>query len=175
MPHRAGVCGEAGGGAGRFTLLICSCMNPRAFPQSPQGHPPMAQRAGERTVPCSHPASWGGVGGEQWAAGPACPEERPGLTVLLGLDVEHAAAHAVPSLGVGQHLDAVVGELLHAPQLHPLPCGGDILHLTPLCQRPANSEGPAPSGCGPLLRPLLPGLCSHLLRRLSPPLHGGED
>lgn len=55
------------------------------------------------------------------------------LTVFSGLDVQHVAPHAVSCLRVGQHLDAVVGELLQAPQLHLLPGGGDVLHLAPFC------------------------------------------
>lgn len=69
------------------------------------------------------------------------------LTILLSLDVEHAAADAIPSLGVGQYLDAIVGELLHATELHPLPCGGDILHLPPLCPKERHKIS---GGCGRL-------------------------
>ena len=54
------------------------------------------------------------------------------LTVFAGLDVQHVAADTVTSLGVSQHLDAVVGELLQSVQLHLLPHGGDVLHLSPL-------------------------------------------
>lgn len=72
------------------------------------------------------------------------------LTILLGLDVEHAAAHSIPSLGVGQHLHAIVGEFLHASQLHSLTRGGDVLHLTPLCRRQTASEcSPGRLQCSP--------------------------
>lgn len=53
------------------------------------------------------------------------------LTVLSGLYIQDVAADAVSSLSVGQHLNAVVGELLQPPQLHLLTCGGDVLHLPP--------------------------------------------
>lgn len=53
------------------------------------------------------------------------------LTVFTGLDVEHVAADSISSLCVGQHLDAVVGELLQAPELHLLLDGCDVLHLAP--------------------------------------------
>ena len=80
---------------------------------------------------------------------------RSALTVLLGLDVEHAAAHAIPGLGVGQHLHTVVGELLHASQLHPLPRRGDVLHLAPLCRTRASSEcGPGRPGQAMVPQPL---------------------
>lgn len=96
---------------------------------------------------------------------------RRGLTVLLGLDVEHAAAHAVPGLGVGQHLHAVVGELLHTSQLHPLSRRGDVLHLAPLCQRQAASECGRVAVPGPPAWPLRqPGL-----RWAQISLHGSGD
>ena len=78
-----------------------------------------------------------GWSNKPWEPAPSAEARLGGrcaLTILLGLDVEHAAAHAIPGLGVGQHLHAVVGELLHASQLHPLPRRGDVLHLAPLCQ-----------------------------------------
>lgn len=53
------------------------------------------------------------------------------LTILTSLDVEDVAADAIPSLRVGQHLNAVVGELLQPSQLHLLTCGCDVLHLSP--------------------------------------------
>lgn len=74
------------------------------------------------------------------------------LTVLLGLDVEHTAADAIASLCVGQHLHAVVGELLHAPQLHSLPRGRDVLHLTPLCRDMAISSVLPPTYVCPMPR-----------------------
>lgn len=54
------------------------------------------------------------------------------LTVFAGLYVQHVAADPIPSLGVGQHLHTVVGELLQPVHLHLLPHCGDVLHLTPL-------------------------------------------
>ena len=54
-----------------------------------------------------------------------------GLTVFPGLYVQDVAADPVSRLGVGQHLDAVVGELLQASELHLLLGGCDVLHLTP--------------------------------------------
>lgn len=53
------------------------------------------------------------------------------LTVFSCLDVEDVAADAVSGLSVGQHLDAVVGELLQASELHLLLDGGDVLHFAP--------------------------------------------
>lgn len=55
-----------------------------------------------------------------------------GLTVFTGLDVQDVAADPVSGLGVGQHLDAVVGELLQASELHLLFGGCDVLHFAPL-------------------------------------------
>lgn len=53
--------------------------------------------------------------------------------------MEDVAADPIPCLGVGQDLHAVVGELLHAPQLCSLPSGGDILHLPPFCSGSKNT------------------------------------
>jgi len=47
------------------------------------------------------------------------------------LDVQDFAPDAVSGLGVGQDLDAVVGELLQASELHLLLGGGDVLHFPP--------------------------------------------
>ena len=54
-----------------------------------------------------------------------------GLTVFTGLDVQDVATDPISSLGVGQDLDAVVGELLQAFELHLLFDGCDVLHFTP--------------------------------------------
>lgn len=54
-----------------------------------------------------------------------------GLTVFSGLDVQDVAADSISSLRIGQHLDAVVGELLQASELHLLLGGCDVLHFTP--------------------------------------------
>lgn len=54
------------------------------------------------------------------------------LTVFTCLDIQDVAPDTVPSLGVGQHLDAVVGELLQASELDLLLDGRDVLHFTPL-------------------------------------------
>lgn len=63
----------------------------------------------------------------------ACKEPlKYGLTVFTGLNIQDIAPDAVPSLGVGKNLDAVVGELLQAPELHLLLGGCDVLHLAPL-------------------------------------------
>lgn len=67
------------------------------------------------------------------------PKTSESLTVFTGLDVQDVAPDAVSCLGVGQHLDAVVGELLQAPQLHLLPGGGDVLHFTPFCSKTKES------------------------------------
>lgn len=53
------------------------------------------------------------------------------LTVLSGLYIQDVAADSVSGLCVGQHLNAVVGELLQPSQLHLLTRGGDVLHLPP--------------------------------------------
>lgn len=58
-----------------------------------------------------------------------------GLTVFTGLDIQDIAPDTIPGLGVGQHLDAVVGEFLQASELHLLLDGCDVLHFTPLWQR----------------------------------------
>lgn len=63
------------------------------------------------------------------------------LTVLARLDVQDVAADSVSGLCVGQHLDAVVGELLQPSQLHLFTCGGDILHLSPFWRRRRRQEG----------------------------------
>ena len=57
------------------------------------------------------------------------------LTILAGLDIQDVAADPISSLCVGQHLDAVVSELLKPSQLHLFTCGGDILHLSPFWGR----------------------------------------
>lgn len=54
------------------------------------------------------------------------------LTVFTSLDIQDIAPDTIPSLGVGQHLDAVVGEFLQAPELDLLLDGCDVLHFTPL-------------------------------------------
>lgn len=54
-----------------------------------------------------------------------------GLTVFTGLDIQDVATDPVSCLGVGQHLDAVVGELLQASEFHLLLSGCDVLHFTP--------------------------------------------
>lgn len=54
------------------------------------------------------------------------------LTIFTGLYIQDIAADPISSLCVSQHLDTVIGELLQPSQLHLLPCGGDILHLSPL-------------------------------------------
>lgn len=53
------------------------------------------------------------------------------LTVFTGLDVQDVATDTVPRLGVGQDLDAVVGELLQTFEGYLLFGGGDVLHLAP--------------------------------------------
>lgn len=53
------------------------------------------------------------------------------LTVFSGLDVQDVTADTVSCLCVGQNLNAVIGELLQALQLHLLTSGGDVLHLAP--------------------------------------------
>lgn len=63
------------------------------------------------------------------------------LTVLARLNVQDVAADSVSGLCVGQHLDAVVGELLQPSQLHLFTCGGDILHLSPFWRRRRRQEG----------------------------------
>lgn len=57
--------------------------------------------------------------------------QKCGLTVFTGLYIQDVAADPVSCLGVGQHLDAVVGELLQASEFHLLLGGCDVLHLTP--------------------------------------------
>lgn len=63
------------------------------------------------------------------------------LTVLARLNVQDVAADSVSGLCVGQHLDAVVGELLQPSQLHLFTCGGDILHLSPFWRRRRRTGG----------------------------------
>lgn len=58
-----------------------------------------------------------------------------GLTVFSGLDIQDVATDTVSSLGVGQHLDAVVGELLQASELYLLLDGCDVLHFTPFFEK----------------------------------------
>lgn len=122
-------------------MLRCSSIHPRVCQQVPN-HPPRAQRDKRKNgillLPCPQDRGWkqvvymwGVLQGSQFLR--VEWEVSLRLTIFLGLDIEHAAAHTIPSLRVGEHLDAVVGELLHTPQLHSLSCGGDILHLAPLC------------------------------------------
>lgn len=131
--------------------------------KSPSSKSKGREKDGALLAPFSSGGMSSGVArGQRSAAGSgSLPRARLGwrstLTILLGLDVEHTAAHAVPGLRVGQHLHAVVGELLHASQLHPLPRGGDILHLAPLCRTQAASEcRPGWPRLGPLATAPLP-------------------
>lgn len=63
------------------------------------------------------------------------------LTVFTSLDIQNIATDTISCLGVGQDLDAIIGELLQAFECRLLLGGRDVLHFPPFWETNRTDRG----------------------------------